>query len=114
MINTNSLNYLNYFRGIASIIVIFYHIKDSINISIDSKLYFLFSKGYLAVDFFFILSGFVISYSYQNLSNKAEIIKYLKKRFLRIYPIHFFTLLMIIISIFFFNIFLNQKFRIFD
>ena len=114
MININSLNYLNYFRGVASIIVILYHIKDNIDIEADSKLYFLFSKGYLAVDFFFILSGFVISYSYQNLSNKDEIIKYLKKRFLRIYPLHFFTLLMIIILIFLFNIFVNKEFNIFN
>lgn len=48
---------LNGLRGVAAVMVIWYHIFEAFATSpIDQK----FNHGYLAVDFFFVLSGFVI------------------------------------------------------
>ena len=54
-------------RGVAALMVIFYHVFEAFATSpIDQQ----FNHGYLAVDFFFILSGFVIGYAY-NHDNKG-------------------------------------------
>ena len=50
-------------RGIAALLVIWYHIFEGFATSpIDQR----FNHGYLAVDFFFILSGFVVGYAYDD------------------------------------------------
>lgn len=51
----------------------------------------------MAVDVFFILSGFLVTRSYQNLSGNfvSKSKTFLKKRFFRIYPIYFVSVLLI-------------------
>lgn len=52
-----------------------------------------FSFGGAGVDVFFVLSGFIITYSNRNLIyKKYNIIRYLKKRVIRIYPIYWIIL----------------------
>ena len=46
-------------RGVAAWFVVFYHIRQSLP-WIPDALLDVIAKGYLAVDFFFLLSGFVI------------------------------------------------------
>jgi peptidoglycan/LPS O-acetylase OafA/YrhL len=46
-------------RGVAAFIVIFYHVFECFSSTPAPH-------GYLAVDFFFVLSGFVIGYAYDN------------------------------------------------
>ena len=55
----------------------------------------LFSGGYLWVDFFFILSGFILSHAYADDLGQQKISArfYYLKRLGRIYPVHLFTLL---------------------
>lgn len=49
---------------------------------------------YLMVDFFFILSGFVIASSYwERMNGMADYRSFLRSRFARLYPLHFVTLL---------------------
>lgn len=45
-------------RGIAALGVVFYHFSDRLNLPL------FFAHGYLAVDFFFVLSGFVMASAY--------------------------------------------------
>lgn len=58
-------------RGVAAILVLFYHIFEGfsfaevINGDGDGIITTL-NHGHIAVDFFFILSGFVISYAYDS------------------------------------------------
>lgn len=60
----------------------------------------IFFEGYLWVGFFFILSGFIISYSQGKKNEKDTPSHFLLKRFARIYPVH---LLMLIFFCFYFN-----------
>jgi peptidoglycan/LPS O-acetylase OafA/YrhL len=79
------------FRGLAAILVILFHIPDSRMLEGNQ----LVARGYMAVDFFFVLSGFVMAHSYLKKINDLPSAKnFVVKRFKRIYPLHFFTLLM--------------------
>lgn len=100
------INSLASMRGIAAIWVMLFHIDVSLFYRGFGSLLprdqtGLFSKGYLWVDFFFLLSGFVIAYVYsQPLASAPRVtaIKhYLWARFTRIYPLHFFTLLVLVV-----------------
>jgi peptidoglycan/LPS O-acetylase OafA/YrhL len=51
--------YLDGLRGLAAIAVVFCHFATR------TDLPYLFAHGYLAVDFFFVLSGFVLAYAYR-------------------------------------------------
>ena len=55
----------------------------------------IFGSGYVGVSFFFVLSGFVLSYSYEEkiASGKITFTKYLYLRFARLTPLHFATAL---------------------
>jgi len=82
----------------------------------------IFFEGYLGVSFFFILSGFVLAYSYREKFLQKAITRksFYLARFARIYPLHFLTLILAIpiiyfhnslgISSFLINLFLLQSF----
>lgn len=58
-------------------------------------LYHIFYEGYVGVSFFFILSGFILAYTYQDKFSEKLISKrfFYTARFARIYPLHILTLL---------------------
>ena len=90
---------LDAFRGIFSFIVVFYHMRE-MNISFLVQNDFV-GHGYLFVDFFFVLSGFVIAYNYDNrLTNYSQLTSFLNKRFFRLYPLHITVLLMFVVYVF--------------
>lgn len=53
-------------RGVAALLVVFYHIFEGLSFAAGGILITTINHGYLAVDFFFILSGFVIGYAYDD------------------------------------------------
>lgn len=70
-------------RGVAALMVIWYHIFEGYATSpFDQK----FNHGYLAVDFFFILSGFVIGYAYDDRWKKITSWDFFKRRLIRLQP----------------------------
>jgi len=77
-------------RGLFSLMVVFFHIDK---FALPSWMYdnFIIRESWSFVDFFFVLSGFVISYNYSNLSTSSDFSKYMKKRFIRLYPLLIFT-----------------------
>src|ERR1700744_5445970 len=53
-----------------------------------------FSQGAIGVDVFFALSGFILSSVFEGIP-RSYIAGFLKKRFFRVYPLHFVTMLVI-------------------
>ena len=84
------LELLQIFRGIAAMLVVIYHLSRSLQNYFQTSLFGdIFSFGFVGVDFFFVLSGFIITYVHFNdLEKGTNIIPFLKKRFIRIYPIY--------------------------
>ncbi len=84
------LLYLESLRGFAALIVALYH--GNLMFS-DSFLEIpLINHGYVMVDFFFVLSGFVIAYNYADCILKwRDVMTFQTKRFLRLYPLHIIT-----------------------
>lgn len=70
-------------RGVAAIIVVWFHIFEAFATShLDQKI----NHGYLAVDFFFMLSGFVVSYAYDDRWGRMSIKEFIKRRVIRLHP----------------------------
>lgn len=75
---------LDALRGIAAIIVVFFHIFEVFANGDHTKL--MINHGYLAVDFFFALSGFVIGYAYDDRWNSMNLKSFFKRRLIRLHP----------------------------
>ena len=84
-------------RGVAALMVLLYHVFN------DAKSFFVwptpvneFYHGFLGVDFFFILSGFVMGYAYDNRltpnpspvgeGNRMTFWGFVKRRLIRLHP----------------------------
>ena len=80
---------LEAFRGLAALFVILFH-----SLFTTSTLSVFRMNSHLFVDFFFILSGFIISYSYLNRLQTHEVKAktFILKRIFRLYPLHLFML----------------------
>ena len=77
-------------RAIAAWWVVLFHFKAFLKPYIPDLAYGAIANGYLAVDLFFCLSGFVIFLNFGNLDvrNLRETITFYAKRWARIYPLH--------------------------
>lgn len=70
-------------RGVAAITVVWFHIFEAFATShLDQRI----NHGYLAVDFFFVLSGFVIGYAYDDRWGKMKTKDFIKRRVIRLHP----------------------------
>jgi peptidoglycan/LPS O-acetylase OafA/YrhL len=79
-------------RGVAALLVVWYHIHEgfafagAVNGVSDGSIT-SFNHGYLAVDFFFILSGFVIGYAYDDRWKRGFTRKaFFRRRLIRLHP----------------------------
>jgi peptidoglycan/LPS O-acetylase OafA/YrhL len=88
-------------RGIAAWAIVVYHFRD-VFLADAPLVERIFSYGFYAVDLFFILSGFVIylsTHAYFKLLPRSEAIrKFYVDRFSRIYPLHIFILIVLILN----------------
>ena len=78
-------------RGVAAILVLFYHVFEGLAFAeatngAGSGLITTLNHGHIAVDFFFILSGFVISYAYDDRWGKMSTWQFFKRRLIRLHP----------------------------
>ena len=105
-------NHLDTLRALAILLVFLFHIN---------KDYFGF--GYIGVDIFFVISGYVISQSLiqkKYTSNKISFLEFYTKRILRLFPslllmvIIFFTLYLILVNYGDFELKLNFKSSVFS
>lgn len=71
-------------RGVAAMIVVIFHLFETYSAGPTTQ---IFNHGYLAVDFFFILSGFVIGYAYDDRWKKGMTTwNFFKRRIIRLQP----------------------------
>lgn len=92
------------FRGVAAFLVLLYHFRDvtpSVGQTIDARSSFL-SSGRIWVDFFFLLSGFILSHVYRNgfdsgRADSPNARDFYFARLARIYPLHVATLFAMIL-----------------
>ena len=73
-------------RGVAALLVVCYHIFEGYAFAGGTMIESI-NHGYLAVDFFFMLSGFVIAYAYDERWNRTLTLKsFFKRRLIRLHP----------------------------
>lgn len=101
MENKKRLLQLDSIRGIAACAVAFIwhyqHFAPQNGSPFSQKLKILYSYGWLGVEVFFILSGFVFCYVYNEKiqNNEISFSKFMKLRFCRLYPLFFITLIVV-------------------
>lgn len=103
---------LDALRGIAALSIVFWHWQhffftgttpgtvDLARLPLHEWLFPLYTKGWLAVDLFFTISGFIFYWLYSKSVSEGEISagKFALLRFSRLYPLHFATLLIVAAS----------------
>lgn len=76
-------------RGVAALIVVAFHLFEIHGTASGNVFLFpVINHGYLAVDFFFLLSGFVIAYAYDDRwgKGKMSVGNFFKRRVIRLQP----------------------------
>lgn len=71
-------------RGVAALLVVLFHVFEIHSHGDHSKQ--IINHGYLAVDFFFLLSGFVLGYAYDDRWEKMTLKDFFKRRIIRLQP----------------------------
>jgi len=87
---TRRVSVLDSFRGLCALLVALHHFKASGYIATSRFV----GNAFLFVDFFFVLSGYVISMRYlEELRSNQSVRRFLARRFWRLYPLHFAALI---------------------
>lgn len=92
--SNNRIEYLDSIRGIAALMVVVYHFigwkwPEETTYHVASMIF----NGADAVSFFFVLSGFVLSYKYLHNDKSMQTPNFLYKRILRLYPAYIVTVI---------------------
>lgn len=91
-------------RFFAILIVVVHHLRELIGWAPSG------GWGAVGVTFFFVLSGFALSFNYQCFSTLNKVISFGWRRFARLYPLHFLTFLTSIFVIKTYNVNLDTSF----
>lgn len=70
-------------RGVAAVLVVLFHMFETYS---KGPAYQIINHGYLAVDFFFVLSGFVVGYAYDDRWDRMTVWGFFKRRLVRLHP----------------------------
>lgn len=74
-------------RGVAALLVVWYHVFEGFQFAGNKPVIDFINHGYLAVDFFFILSGFVVGYAYDSRWGKTLTLEgFFRRRLIRLQP----------------------------
>ena len=74
-------------RGVAALLVVWYHVFEGFQFAGNKPVIDFINHGYLAVDFFFILSGFVVGYAYDSRWGKTLTTGvFFRRRLIRLQP----------------------------
>jgi peptidoglycan/LPS O-acetylase OafA/YrhL len=100
-------------RGLAALLVAIFHFEMAIARFVPARTTMFFEKSYLMVDLFFVMSGFIMLHVYgasfgggMRIANvgkaglwKGSLRKFFVARFARTYPLHLFTLLLLVLIV---------------
>ncbi|HLY71987.1 MAG TPA: acyltransferase, partial [Puia sp.] len=97
---TEYISNLTPLRGIAALLVAVFHFEMAIGRFVPASTTLIFEKSYLMVDLFFVMSGFIMLHAYgdnfKQAITKNALREFLVARFARIYPLHFFSLMLLV------------------
>lgn len=118
MSNTKQLLNISTLRGIAALSVCMFHTAGTGSLhsaGLLDKFSFIFQYGYLGVQVFFVISGFIIPYSlYKSNYTVNTFPKFMLKRYVRIAPAAWVSILMMMLfywlPVLFFNKYLRVSF----
>ena len=85
-------------RGVAALAVVLFHFME---MAISDYSQNFIAHGFLAVDFFFCLSGFVIAYAYDDRIGKMGVKEFFKSRLIRLHPLVVFGAVLGLLSFLF-------------
>lgn len=87
MPNTTTRHYLllDGLRGVAALLVLLFHLFEAVAFAAGRAEQDMF-HGFLAVDFFLILSGFVMSYAYDGRWGEMSVGAFFRRRLIRLHP----------------------------
>lgn len=80
----NHFEVLDGLRGVAALLVVAFHTLEPNDHGIRFKQ--IINHGYMAVDFFFLLSGFVVAYAYDDRWPRMSKWEFYKRRLIRLQP----------------------------
>jgi peptidoglycan/LPS O-acetylase OafA/YrhL len=87
-------------RAFPPLMIVMFHFSEGHHYSHIRPLDLLFTRGYLWVEFFFVLSGFILTHVYwprlKELLRLSGYAAFLRARLIRLYPLHLFMLLLIL------------------
>jgi peptidoglycan/LPS O-acetylase OafA/YrhL len=87
-------------RAFPPLMVVMFHFSEGHHYSGIRPLDFLATRGYLWVEFFFVLSGFILAHAYwarlKDLLQRSGYLAFLRARLIRLYPLHLFMLLFLL------------------
>src|SRR3984885_12203012 len=87
-------------RAFPPLMVVMFHFSEGHHYSGWRPLDFLAARGYLWVEFFFVLSGFILTHAYwprlKDLLQRPGYAAFLRARLIRLYPLHLFMLLLLL------------------
>lgn len=87
-------------RAFPPLMVVMFHFSEGHHYSGFKPLDMLATRGYLWVEFFFVLSGFILTHVYwprlKDLFRRNGYAAFLRARLIRLYPLHLFMLLLIL------------------
>lgn len=87
MMRVSRFEALDAWRGICAVIVVVFHFTAMVPSSLEHSLFI--RNGYLFVDFFFVLSGFVLCHSYRGkIGSFGDLKRFAIRRFGRVWPVH--------------------------
>lgn len=84
---------LDSFRGLCALSVVLFHV----HVPNSLTEWAFFRNSHLFVEFFFVLSGFVLFHTYKKLSRFDDFKQFIVKRLFRLYPLHIFMLAIFIL-----------------
>ncbi len=88
-------------RGIAAVFVVFYHVSLLINTAYKtSYIKEILHFGHSGVDFFFVISGFIILFiHYDDIDRPSRLLYYARQRFTRLMPTYWVALVISVIML---------------